>query len=81
MKSELVPRHQDPSYRCRASADYTAFILVNGIKKKKEHLKQFELPSVLPINFIATSIFVKCKQEERKAEGAWPPELTVQAAS
>lgn len=48
--------------------------------KKEEQPIQFELPSVLPINFIATNIFVKCKQEEMKAEGAYGTELTVQAA-
>lgn len=42
---------------------------------------QFELPSVLAINFIATSIFVKCKQDEVKTEEAWLSELTAQAAS
>lgn len=48
--------------------------------KKEEQLIQFELPSALPINFITTNIFVKCKQEDMKAEGAELPEVTFQAA-
>lgn len=42
-------------------------------KKKKEHPKLFELRRVLPVHFMETSIFVKCKEEERRVEGAELP--------